>query len=42
MGAVHTSYAAKPLPEGNIEKVIEMVTKLEQVDDVGEVVHLLS
>ena len=36
------SFAAKPLPKGNIEKVIEMVTKLEQVEDVGEVVRLLS
>ena len=36
------SFAAKPLPKGNIEKVIDMVTKLEQVKDVGEVVRLIS
>ncbi len=36
------SFAAKPLPKGNIEKVIKMVTKLEQVKDVGEVIRLLS
>ncbi len=35
------SYAAKPVPKENMEKVINMIGKLEGVDDVGRVVLLL-
>ncbi|MBI2832127.1 MAG: MmgE/PrpD family protein [Chloroflexi bacterium] len=34
--------SAKPLPERNVEKIIEMVGHLEEVDDVGRVVRLCS
>ena len=36
------SFAAKSFPRENIEKVTGMLTKLEQVEDVGEVMRLLS
>ncbi|MBI4334527.1 MAG: MmgE/PrpD family protein [Chloroflexi bacterium] len=36
------SYSAKPLTKNSLENVIEMVMKLEKVDDVGSVVRLLA
>ena len=36
------SYAAKPVPRDNVEKVIDMVNKLEDVEDVGQIVRLLA
>ncbi len=35
-------YAAKPLPKRNIEEAIELVSKLEDADDVSRVVKLLT
>ncbi|MFC1971650.1 hypothetical protein ACFLV0_07010, partial [Chloroflexota bacterium] len=35
-------YAVKPLPEKNINKVIDMVTSLEDVEDVTEIMRLLG
>ena len=35
-------YAAKPLDSAKVDRAIEAVLKLEQVDDVGEVVGLLA
>ena len=36
------SYSAKPLSQQNIERVIEMVGKLEEVDDVSQIISLLG
>jgi 2-methylcitrate dehydratase PrpD len=36
------SLAAKPLPEENTEKVIEMIRKMEEVDDIAQILQLLS
>ncbi|MFH1484467.1 MAG: MmgE/PrpD family protein, partial [Chloroflexota bacterium] len=36
------NHAAKPLSKANIAKVIELSTKLEELDDVGEIVRLLG
>ncbi|MBN1226470.1 MAG: MmgE/PrpD family protein [Deltaproteobacteria bacterium] len=36
------SLSVRPLPERNIEKVIELMTKLEEVDDVSEIIRLLG
>ena len=37
-----SSYAAKEIPEKNIDRVVELVSKLEQVNDVTEIIELLS
>jgi len=37
-----TSYSASPLPKDRLEKVIELVDKLEEVDDVSQVIRLVS
>ncbi len=36
------SYSVKPIPKGNIDRVIEMVTNLEEVDNVGRIIRLLG
>jgi 2-methylcitrate dehydratase PrpD len=36
------SLSVRPLPEKNIEKVIEYISKLEQSDDVSEIIRLLE
>ena len=36
------AYSARPLSESNVEKVIAMVDKLEDVEDVSEIVGLVS
>ncbi len=36
------SHAAKPVPKDNMEKVIDMVGKLEEVEDVSKIVRLLA
>ncbi|MFC2070702.1 MmgE/PrpD family protein [Chloroflexota bacterium] len=36
------SYAIKKLPDGNVDKVVEMIKNLEEVDDVREIIKLLS
>jgi len=36
------SYAARKIPDKNIDRVAELVGKLEQVNDVTEVIALLS
>ncbi|MFC2020034.1 MmgE/PrpD family protein [Chloroflexota bacterium] len=36
------SYAVKPVPSENLEKVIEMVQRLEEVDNVSSIVQLIS
>jgi 2-methylcitrate dehydratase PrpD len=36
------SYAAKKIPEKNLDRVAELVSKLEQVNDVTEIIDLLS
>jgi hypothetical protein len=36
------SLSVRPLPERNIEKVIELMSKLEEVDDVCEIIRLLG
>ena len=36
------SYSVKPLPDENIDKVVELVRHLEQVGDISEVIELLS
>jgi 2-methylcitrate dehydratase PrpD len=36
------SYAAKPVARDNVEKVIDMVRKLEDVEDVGQIINLLA
>jgi 2-methylcitrate dehydratase PrpD len=36
------SYSAKPIPEENIDRVVEMITHLENVQDVREIVGLVS
>ncbi len=36
------TYSAKPVPKGNMEKVIYMVSKLEDEDDIGQIVRLLA
>jgi 2-methylcitrate dehydratase PrpD len=35
-------YSIRPISSGNQDKVISMVKELEQVDDAGEIVHLLA
>jgi len=37
-----TSYSVKPLPKDSVEKVIEMVDKLEEVGDVSQIIRLVS
>lgn len=36
------SYAAKKIPDKNVDRVVELVRKLEQVNDVTEIIDLLS
>lgn len=36
------SYSASPLPKDSVEKVIEMVANLEEVDDVSQIIQLIS
>ncbi|MFC1905064.1 MmgE/PrpD family protein [Chloroflexota bacterium] len=36
------SYSVKPVSEGNREKAISMLNKLEEIDDVSQVIQLLS
>jgi hypothetical protein len=36
------AYAVKPLTRKQIEKIISLIKQLEQVDDIGELVELLS
>ncbi len=36
------SYAPGPIPRENLEMVVDMVTRLEEVDDVSSIVRLLS
>ena len=36
------SHSAKPVPEENVESVIDLVAKLEDVDDVGRIIQLLA
>jgi len=36
------SYSVKPLPKDSVEKVIELVDKLEEVDDVSQIIRLVS
>jgi len=36
------SHSAKPVPEENVERVINLVAKLEEVDDVGRIIQLLT
>ncbi len=36
------SYAAKKIPEKNLDRVVGLISKLEQIDDVTEIIHLLS
>ncbi|MFC2018659.1 MmgE/PrpD family protein [Chloroflexota bacterium] len=35
-------FAARPLPERNVDAAVDMLQNLEQVDDVVKIVHLLS
>ena len=35
-------HAAKPLPKGNIERAIQMLSNLEEVDNVNEIIRLLT
>ncbi|MEJ2739323.1 MAG: MmgE/PrpD family protein [Dehalococcoidia bacterium] len=35
-------YGKKRIPEQNIEKVIELVNNLEEVDNIGEIIRLIS
>jgi len=37
-----TSYSARLLPKDSVEKVIEMVANLEEVDDVSQIIRLIS
>ena len=36
------SYSVKPLPKDSLEELIKMLTKLEEVDDVTEIIRLVS
>ncbi len=36
------SYSAKPISQSNVDKAIEMLTHLEEVDDVSQIVKLVS
>lgn len=36
------SYSVKPFPDANIDRVVEIAKNLEQVDDVTELIKLLS
>ncbi|MFC1929334.1 MmgE/PrpD family protein [Chloroflexota bacterium] len=36
------SHSVRPLPNKSIEKVIEMVTNLEEIDDVSKIIRLVS
>jgi 2-methylcitrate dehydratase PrpD len=36
------SFAARPIPEKNIDRVVELVEKLEEVNDVRELVELVT
>lgn len=36
------AYAVRPVPKANVDRVIELIGRLEQVDDVGQVMGLLS
>ncbi len=35
------SYAARPIPRKNIDRIVELVQGLEQVEDVRDIVQLL-
>jgi 2-methylcitrate dehydratase PrpD len=35
-------FSAKPIAEGNVEKVIDMIERLEEMEDVREIIKLLS
>lgn len=35
-------YAVKPIPKGNLEKLVEMVRRLEELDDVSAIIRLVS
>jgi len=35
------SFSARPLPAGNIDRVIRMIDSLEAVDNVGDILSLL-
>jgi hypothetical protein len=35
------SFSARPLPAGNIDRVIRMIDSLEAVDNVGDIMSLL-
>jgi len=37
-----TSFSAKPISEANVTKVIELVKKLEDVEDINQIIQLLS
>ena len=37
-----TRCSAKPIPQQNIDKVLDLLNKLEKVDDIGKVVRLLT
>lgn len=37
-----TSYSAKPLPKDSVEKVIRMVGNLEELEDVSQIIQLVS
>jgi len=34
-------YTAKPLPKANLDKAVKLIGRLEEVDDVGEIMRLL-
>jgi 2-methylcitrate dehydratase PrpD len=36
------SYSVKPLPEDSVERLIEMLMKMEEIRDVGEIIRLVS
>ena len=36
------AHAARPIPEANVEKAIDMILKLEDVDNVNQLVNLLT
>jgi 2-methylcitrate dehydratase PrpD len=36
------SYSVKPLPKDRVEEVIKMLTRLEEADDVSEIIRLVS
>lgn len=37
----YVSYGGKPLPSGNVDKIVSMVGRLEKVDDVRSLIPLL-